>query len=109
ELKVRARQTTGKAAVGDKGDALPPREVLQRRRDLGRLLHAGPGWPRTDQDDDVAFAHGPTRRSLHRLNRVALVGKHARGPAMTIEAIGIDNRRIDGGCLHDRALWRDVS
>src|SRR5207244_11970034 len=86
-----------------------PREVLQGCRELGRLLHAGAGWPRTNQHDDVAFAHGATRRSLHCLNRVALVGEYARGTAMAIYAVGIDNCRVDGCGFHDGALWRDVA
>ena len=104
-----AAREPGEPAVGDERHVFAPGQVTERRGDLRGLLHAGPRRPHADQHDDVALAHRSGRRSLDGLDRLALVGEHPRRTAMTIDAIGVDHRRIDRGGLDHRALRREVA
>jgi hypothetical protein len=49
-----------------------------------------PEGPDADEHDDVAFANRSRGRTFDGVDRVALVGEHPRGTAVSIHAVGID-------------------
>ena len=75
---ARARRDAREARVGEHGDVLAERQVLQRGRDLVDLLHARAQRPAADQHQDVARLDALRPRALDRRDRRALGREDAR-------------------------------
>src|SRR4029453_8755724 len=92
---ARARRHAGEARIRENGDVLAERQVLEGGRDLVDLLHAGAERAPADQHEHVAGLKTIVAAALDGGDRVALAGEHARGSGLAIDAVRVDDRRID--------------
>ena len=101
-----ARGDAAEARVGEQGNVLAVRQLLERGGDLINLLHAGAGRTPADQYKHVAARHIAALDGLDgRLFRDEDFGR----AEMTIDLVLVNKRGIDGCALDDRALGREVA
>ncbi len=86
---ARAGGHAGEAGVGEDGDLLAPRQVLERGGDLVDLLHPGADGAATDEDHDVTGLHPVRALALDGGDGRALPREHARRPALPVHAVGV--------------------
>src|SRR4029079_7877535 len=104
---ARSRRDAGKARIGQQRDSLADVEVLERGGDLVNLFHARAERATSGQHDHFAGADAVLAAALDGRNRRAFARENARGPGTAIHAVGIDDARIDGRRLDDRAVGRE--
>ncbi len=83
--------------------------MLECRRYLVDLLHPGAEWPAADQHDDVAGLDAIGAVAFDRLDSGALAGEHPRPSQLAVDAIGVDDARVDRGALDHRPFGRQVA
>ncbi len=94
--------------VGDDGDLLAERQMLEGRGDLVDLLHPGPERPATDQDQDVARAERVAPLPLDGGDGGGLAGEDPRRADLAVDPVGADHGRVDGGALDHRPFGGEV-
>ena len=88
---------------------LPKSQILERRGDLVGLLHARAHRPAADQHEHVAGLD-PSGPALDRRDRRRLASVNtARRAGLAVDAVRIDDGRIDRRALDDRAFGRQVA
>jgi len=94
------------ARVGEQGNVLAVRKLLERGGDLIDLLHAGAGRAAADEHKHVATRH---IAALDGLDGPLFRDEDFGRAEMTIDLVLVNKRGIDGGALDDRSLWREVA
>src|ERR1019366_8148229 len=84
-------------------------EMLEGGGDLINLLHAGSHGSSANQDDDLAGLDAVVAMTLDGVNGGAFGQEDAGRTELAIDAVGIDNARIDRGTLDDRAFRRQIA
>ena len=84
--------------IGEYGDVLAMRELLERGGDLVDLLHARAERAAADEDDDVALRDCA---ALDGVDGGGLRDEDAGRAGVTVDVAIADERRIDGGALDD--------
>ena len=95
--------------VGDHGDVLAERQVLERGGDLIDLLHARPHRAATHQDKHITGLDRSAGGPFDRGDRLALAGKNPRRAGLAVNSVEVDHRWIDGRALDDRSVGGEVA
>ncbi len=101
-----SRRDTGKARIGEQRDVLAVRNIFERAGHLIRFFH--PGSERTDSGEH----HHISRFDLPCFNRghgVFFADENPRRSFFAINTIGINDRWVDGGRLHNGSFRSEVS
>ena len=98
----------GETAVSEEHDTLGLRQIFEGGGDLVSLGHAGSGT-KPDEDDDLALAEGVGAAGFDRDHRGGLGAEDAGGAFVGKNAVGIEERGVDGGALHECAFGGEVA
>src|SRR5215831_12100632 len=96
---------SAEARVRHNSDVLAEIEVLQRRSYLVRFFHSRAHRSAADEDNYVA---GLDIAALDRRDRPRLGGENTGRTALAIDAVGIDDSRINGRALDHRTFRRKI-
>ncbi len=86
------------ARIGEQGNVLAVRKLLQGSRDLVNLLHPCAGRTAADEHEDIAARH---IAALDGFDGRLFCNKDFGRTEMTVDSIFVNERGIDGGALDD--------
>ena len=100
------RAHAAEARIRHQRDVLAEGQMLQGAGELIRFLHARAHRTAAREHDDVAGLH---LAFLDRGDGLLLADEHARRSFLAINAVGIDDARVDGSAFDERTLGRKVA
>src|SRR5262249_32831964 len=104
-----ARTHAGETRIRQQSHVLAEAQVLEGTRDLIDLLHAGAHGPAADKDEDVAGLDALGAVGFDGGDGGALAREDAGRAGLAVDAVGVDDRWIDGGALDDRAFRGQIA
>src|ERR1043166_149910 len=103
---ARAGGNAGEAGVGEQGDVLAEREMLERGGQLVSFFHAGAHRSTAGQDQHVALGDASF---LDCGNGVTFPGENTRGAFFAINAFRVYEAAIDGRAFNHRSFRREIA